>query len=83
LPCPDVARWVSAARLSGGKTAAVTSHSRAASTGVRRRFKGGFFLCLFTFSKVTDAGILIKIFYLTLFKAIFVNILISVVTVVR
>jgi len=41
------------------------------------------FLYVFTFYNPSNAGIFITIFYLTLFKAIFVNILISIVAILR
>jgi hypothetical protein len=53
--CPDIAHWVSAARLSDGNTAA----ARLLQT--REGLKEDF-VCLCTLSDVSNAGLLIAIF---------------------
>ena len=61
MPYPDVARWVSAARTSGGNTEA--SGSRAGLQALRP--KEGVkedFIYLFTFPNVSNTAILITLF---------------------
>jgi hypothetical protein len=58
VPCPDLSRWVSAARPSVWETAAADVGRPAAQRGLG----GGDFLYLCTFSYASSAGILITVF---------------------
>jgi hypothetical protein len=61
VPWPDVARGVSAARPSGGKTAAARFAGRAAGSAAHRSLDRDF-VYLLTLSDVSNPGILITIF---------------------
>jgi hypothetical protein len=81
VPCPDVVRWVSASRPSGGKAMAARLRVRDTLPAAQTGFKGR--LRVFTFHNVSNPGILVTISYLAVFKAISVNILILVVVILR
>jgi len=59
MPCPDM-RQVHAARLSGGKTAAARSQTKLQTLKPRKGLKEDF-VCMFTFSGISNAGMLITI----------------------
>ena len=67
VPCPDVGRWVSTARPSGGKTVADRSQARLQALQPRQGSKDGF-VYLFTFSNTSNAEILITIFKISINK---------------
>lgn len=61
--CQDIACWVSAAGLRGGQTVAAYVISWAAGTAATLSLKEDFiFMFVFTFSNVSNAGILITLF---------------------
>jgi hypothetical protein len=59
--CPDVGRWVNAARLHSGKTASARARTELWELQPRDGLKEKF-VYLFTSSKVSNAGIVITIF---------------------
>lgn len=61
MPYPDVARWVSATRTSGGNTAASGSRAGLQALRPREGVKEDF-MYLFTFLNASNAAILITIF---------------------
>jgi hypothetical protein len=78
VPYPDVARWVNTA---SGKAGADRSQARLQALQYVQRLKEDF-IYLITFSNLSNGGILIH-FYVAVFKAIFVNVLLLVVAVLR
>jgi hypothetical protein len=61
VPCPDVAGWVSAAGLRGGMEVTAYVTSWAADTAAGQSLKEDF-IYVFTFSNVSNAGIVITLF---------------------
>jgi hypothetical protein len=68
MPYPDVVRWVSVSRASGGKTVAAADHpvdSSYVAAGLqpaKPRQSSKDFVYLFTFLRASNAGILVTIF---------------------
>ena len=82
MPCPDVARWVSAARPGGGERAAARLRARLHALQHRKGLNEEF-MYLFALSNVSNAGNFDNHFILVVFKAIFVNVFILIVAISR
>ena len=80
MPYSDVDTWVSTARASGGTDSSVEGRGQGCRPDVC--FKENV-LHLCTFSSVSNFAILIIFFYLAVFRAIFVHVLVLLVAILR